>query len=248
MTQKTKRKAIGTVGKANLWGVHAVKEAAQNKKRTLHRLYVTENALHRNQDWVSALPSTIIETVDRKTIDKMVGQDAVHQGIALHCAPLEEEYLEDILNRDKDGLIVILDQVTDPHNIGAIMRSACAFGAQAIVVQKKHAPDPIGVLAKTASGAVEHVPYIREINLSRAIEALQGRGYSVIGLDERGTAIAPQNGKMALVLGAEGRGLRPKVADHCDILAALPTGGPIPTLNVSNAAAVAFYALSGGGA
>ena len=229
--------------KANLWGVHAVKEAAQNPARTLHRLYVTENARQRNQEWIDALPPAIIETVERKAIDKMTGDGAVHQGIALHCAPLEEEYLEDILNKDQQGLVVILDQVTDPHNVGAIMRSACAFGAQAVIVQKKHAPDPVGVLAKTASGAVEHLPYIREINLSRAIETLQAHDYQVFGLDERGETIANTKGKTAVVLGAEGRGLRPKVAEHCDALICLPTGGPIPTLNVSNAAAVAFYSL-----
>lgn len=233
--------------KAALWGVHAVKEATQNSNRKLRALYCTENACKRNESWIQTLPKDLVHIMDRKDIDRLTPDGCVHQGIALACAPLEEEFLEDILNRPGSGMIVILDQVTDPHNVGAIMRSACAFGARAIVVQKKHAPEPDGVLAKTASGAVEHLPYIREVNLSRAIEVLQGRGITVFGLDERGAPLdqTKTEGEIAIVLGAEGRGLRQKVGEHCDRLINLPTGGPIPTLNVSNAAAVAFYALGG---
>lgn len=236
--------------KAHLWGVHAVKEAVANPNRTIQTLYCSDNALQRNESWINTLPKNQIEVLARKDIDRLVPEGAVHQGLALACNPLEEEFLEDVLNKHQNGMIVILDQVTDPHNIGAIMRSACAFGAVAIVVQTRHAPDPDGVLAKTASGALEHVSYIRETNLSRAIEVLQSRFYTVLGLDERGENVASirQSDAVALVMGAEGRGLRQKVGEHCDALIKLPTHGPIPTLNVSNAAAVALYAVTQKGA
>lgn len=142
--------------------------------------------------------------------------------------------------------LAILDQVTDPHNVGAILRSACAYGAKGLIMQSKHAPEMTGALAKAACGALEHVPVAFETNLSRAIEALQQAGYFVYGLDERGDDIGQQNfaGKNVLVLGAEGPGIRRLVKEHCDVLIRLPMHGPMPSINVSNAAAVAFHEFS----
>jgi 23S rRNA (guanosine2251-2'-O)-methyltransferase len=147
-----------------------------------------------------------------------------------------------------NAVLLMLDQVTDPHNVGAILRSACAFGAAGIIMQRRHSPELTGVLAKAASGAVEHIPVAYEINLSDTLDILKKNGFFAIGLDERGEkpiGSIKKGGKTVLVLGAEGAGLRPKVRDHCDTLVRLPTGGPIASLNVSNAAAVAMYALLG---
>jgi 23S rRNA (guanosine2251-2'-O)-methyltransferase len=237
--------------KANLWGLHAVRTAWQNKKRNISHLFLSEQTARdfhafRAVNGVKR-PAPII--VNRKELDQMCG-GGVHQGIALLVEPLPEIVLSDLLVRAvqrEKGLILILDQVTDPHNVGAILRSACAFGACGMVMQRKHAPELEGVLAKTACGAVEHVPVAYETNLSRSIETLQENNWTVIGLDERGAMeIAECRGhqKVALVLGAEGAGLRPNVAAHCDLLARLEMRGPMPSINVSNAAAVALYALT----
>lgn len=230
-----------------VWGIHAVKEAWQNDERTNHKLYITEKLYKANEDWIGKTPK--ISICERSDIDRLLPKDSVHQGIALECDPLEEVFLDDVINAERENeksLVMILDQVTDPHNVGAIMRSACAFGAAGLVVQKKFAPEITGVLAKTACGAVEHVPLVREVNLSRAIESLQERGYTVIGLDEQGEDLSSisVSGKIALVMGAEGPGMREKVGQTCDLLVKLPTFGPVPTLNVSNAAAVALYAFT----
>jgi 23S rRNA (guanosine2251-2'-O)-methyltransferase len=161
---------------------------------------------------------------------------------------LEENFLSDIIIKSKTAesmMVVILDQVTDPHNVGAILRSACAFGADAIIVQTRHAPEATGTLAKAACGALEYVPIIRETNLSRAIEQLQDAFFNVIGLDEEGVELKDiqKSNLTCLVMGAEGPGLRQKVKENCTSLLRLPTDGPVPTLNVSNATAVALYAL-----
>ena len=237
--------------KANLYGLHAVTEAWQNPCRLIHNLYITEQALQ-NFALDSApakRPAPIIVT--KEQLDKAFPFGAVHQGLALNAAPLEEVNVQDLIiragHKDKN-VILMLDQVTDPHNVGAIMRSASAFGADGIVMQRKHAPELTGVLAKTACGAVEHMAVAYETNLSRAIEDLQEGGFFVYGLDERGEHnIAGIKGadKIVLVLGAEGSGLRRLVAEHCDALVKLPTRPPIASLNVSNAAAVALYALLG---
>ena len=239
---------------ANIYGSHAVQAAWMNEERRIDHLYCTANALDgfgetlkKAQGRDLMRPEPII--LDKAQLDKTVPPGAVHQGLALACGELPEIGLEDILIRERDAqhsVMIILDQVTDPHNVGAILRSACAFGAHGLVMQKKHAPALTGVLAKTACGAIEHVPVTYETNLSRSIETLQEQGYFVYGLDERGEDITQQNtaGKSALVLGAEGPGLRRLVKEHCDSLIRLPMHGPMPSINVSNAAAVALYEFS----
>lgn len=235
-----------------LWGLHAVREAWANPGRGIHSLLVTDKTIRDITDFKTpdGVKRPRPDQVERRIIDKRLPQGAVHQGIAVECDKPDEVFLSDIIVKSKIAdkmTLVMLDQVTDPHNVGAILRSACAFGASAMIVQTRHAPELTGTLAKAACGAAEHVPIIRETNLSRAIEHLQDAGFSVIGLDEEGQDIGdcPKTDRICLVLGAEGPGLRQKVKETCTALLRLPTDGPVPTLNVSNAAAVALFALRG---
>ena len=226
-----------------LYGLHAVVEALANPERDVRALYVVDGVKVPEQTRVDPV------IVTRKDMDKMVPQGAVHQGIALDCGGLPEIGVEDLVIRHRDAqnsVLLMLDQVTDPHNVGAIIRSSAAFGADGVIMQRKHAPELTGVLAKIACGGVEHMPVAYETNLSRTIEALKEGGYFVYGLDERGEQVIGDikpGGKSVIVLGAEGSGLRRLVAENCDALVKLPTQPPIASLNVSNAAAVALYAL-----
>ena len=233
-----------------LWGTHAVRAAWENPHRVIHSLLVTDKTADFPKEWV--VPGDVKrpkpDVVDRAVLNKRLPDTAVHQGIAVQCSPLEEVFLSDLIIKSKTAdkiMVVMLDQVTDPHNVGAILRSSCAFGAVGMIVQSRHAPEVTGTLAKSACGAIEHVPMIREVNLSRAIDTLKDNDFTVIGLDELGQDIADidTSGKICIVMGAEGPGLRQKVKESCTALLRLPTGGPVPTLNVSNAAAVALYAL-----
>jgi 23S rRNA (guanosine2251-2'-O)-methyltransferase len=169
----------------------------------------------------------------------------VHQGVVLEAAPLHEPSLHDIIAGDNPpDLLIMLDQVTDPHNVGAILRSAAAFGAGAVIMTERNAPGLTGVLAKAASGATEHVPQIHVVNLARVLDELQEAGYWRVGLAEEGAkelSALDLSGRTVLVLGAEGEGLRQLTRKKCDELAKLPTSGPIGSLNVSNAAAVGLY-------
>lgn len=244
--------------RADLYGSHAVAEAWLNPARKIKALYITQNALEGFEETLAkaealGLSRPAPSIMDKPQLDAATPEGAVHQGIALLCAPLPEMDVNELIIRERANsrsTLVILDQVTDPHNIGAIMRSACAFGAAGMIMQRKHAPDITGpaggLLAKTACGALEHVPVVYETNLSRTIETLQEAGYFVYGLDERGQDIAGMNiaDRAVLVLGAEGPGLRHLVKEHCDALVRLPMDGPMPSVNVSNAAAVALYAVS----
>jgi 23S rRNA (guanosine2251-2'-O)-methyltransferase len=237
-----------------LYGVHPVTAAWLNPERTCRHLYATAHAaaafapvLERAAQAQLKRPPPI--TVERDAIERLLPQGAVHQGLALDAEPLPETGLEDVLIAlgDAPATLVLLDQVTDPHNVGAILRSAAAFGARGLIVQSRHAPEVTGVLAKAASGALEVVPILRETNLSRAIEALKAAQFTVIGLAEGGSvalADTDQGPRVALALGAEGEGLRRLVAEHCDLLVHLPTRPPIASLNVSNAAAVALYEIT----
>ncbi len=249
---KSDRPSYGAPSSAYLYGVHAVTQALLNPKRIHQRLLCTKKGYESLQEtWQEALDNSIalpdVTYVEKEDIERLLPRDAVHQDVLLDCQPLEEIFLVDLLvNVPENARILVLDQVTDPHNVGAILRSAAAFGALAVVMQKIHAPEITGTLAKSASGAVEHVPLIREVNLSRSLEQLKEAGFFCIGLDEEGKqplAKLKLTGKTALVLGAEGAGLRRLVAENCDELVKLPTQGPIASLNVSNAAAVALYEL-----
>lgn len=240
-----------------LYGLHAVEAAIMNPTRGMHAIFCTDATENTAYEWVERARKQGIKRPDpilleKLDFDRAAPKEAVHQGIGVDAAPLSEIFLPDILNitQSKDtSVIVLLDQVTDPHNMGAIMRSACAFGADALIVQSRHAPELNAIVAKTACGAVEHLAVVYETNLARSIEALQERGYFALALDERGQGTigeAPHYAKTLLVLGAEGSGLRPLVRDKCDVLVKLPTFGALSSLNVSNAAAVALYAVVAG--
>jgi 23S rRNA (guanosine2251-2'-O)-methyltransferase len=224
-----------------LFGHHAVRAALANPERTCRQLLLTPEAA---KDWVSTgLTPTI---VDRTEIDRHVPAGAVHQGVALLADPLPELALEDVLfSAAPDALFVLLDQVTDPHNVGAILRSCAVFGVTALIMPDRNAASATGTLAKTASGALEAVPVVRVVNLSRTIRQLQEADVWVIGLEgiaEKPLEAVLRPGRIALVLGAEGPGLRRLTGETCDTLGHLPTAGEFASLNVSNAAAVALYA------
>ena len=238
-----------------LYGLHPVSAALLNPERRLHRLMATDSgrtALDPVLDQAKARGITLpgLMPVDRADLDRMLPAGAVHQGVALDVAPLPEVGIEDICaeaESDPSAVVVVLDQVTDPHNVGAILRSASAFGAKAVVVTERHAPETTGVLAKSASGALEAVPLVRVTNLARALADLQQAGFWTVGLAESGDKTLAQcnlTGRSALVLGAEGSGLRRLTMERCDLIARLPTQGPVGSLNVSNAAAVALYEVA----
>jgi 23S rRNA (guanosine2251-2'-O)-methyltransferase len=233
----------------DLFGTHAVQAAWQNPGRFVHTLYGTEAALA-EFDLKTKAKRPQPTVVSKEDLDRALPPGTVHQGLGLSCQPLEETDVDDLIRvgeEKKRSLIVMIDQVTDPHNIGAILRSTCAFGADGLIQQRKNAPEVTGIMAKTACGALEHVPMAYETNLSRAIETLQEAGYFVVGLDEHGEkniGDLPAYDKCVLVLGAEGPGLRRLIKENCDVLARLPMHGPMPSINVSNAAAVALYDLS----
>ncbi|WP_321491240.1 RNA methyltransferase [uncultured Hyphomonas sp.] len=222
-----------------IWGIHAVEAALANPERKLIELLATENAAAR-------LPTTAPKPhiVTAKDIDTRLPPGSVHQGLALRAEPLDPIALEDLIHEGVER-IVVLDQVSDPHNLGAIYRSAAAFGFGAIVLQTRNAPPITGIVAKSAVGAIETVAEARVVNISRALEQLGEAGYHTVGLAGEGEAEIAQAvkgaGKLAIVLGAEGPGLRPGVAKACAELARIPISAAMESLNVSNAAAIAFY-------
>jgi 23S rRNA (guanosine2251-2'-O)-methyltransferase len=230
-------------GQVRLWGRHAVEAALKNPERQHRKLWATREGV---ASLDGELPADFpVEYADPLDLARLVARDAPHQGLVLECSPLEDVFLDDVLGGD--GPVVVLDQVTDPHNVGAILRSAAAFGAAAIVSQDRHAPPESGTVAKSASGALEIVPWVRVVNLARALEELAEAGYWRIGLaGEAETTLseALPTGRVALVLGAEGEGMRHNIAAHCDALARLPIGEAMESLNVSNAAAIALYAVA----
>lgn len=230
-----------------LHGTHAVLAALANPARRFRRLLATAEAEPRLASHVP--PGLRAEIVERRTIDQMCPPGAVHQGLALQVLPLPETDLDEACGEagGRRRLVVVLDQVTDPHNVGAILRSAAAFGARAVILTDRHAPAATAVLAKAASGALESVPLVRVTNLARALEHLARLGYWRVGLQGSAPATLASldlSGDIALVLGAEGEGLRRLTEEQCDLLARLPIAGTVESLNVSNAAAVALYELA----
>jgi 23S rRNA (guanosine2251-2'-O)-methyltransferase len=225
-----------------IYGWHTVRAALGNPARQPGRLVATAEAAARI---VTEFPAVLPETASRATLDALLPKDAVHQGIALYVPPRSAITLDDILaDPAANALVVILDQVTDPHNVGAVLRSAAAFGAAAVIVQDRGTPPETGVLAKAASGALDIVPLVRVTNLARTLEALGAEGFWRIGFDgEARDSIGASrpDGRIALVLGAEGSGLRRLTRQNCDQLARIATPGRLGSLNVSNAAAIALY-------
>lgn len=220
-------------------------EALKNPRRRNECLFLTENAAKRFDEVLRAVAVTC-ETVPTGHITRHTGPDAVHQGLLLKTSPLPPVDLQDILERP--GPIVVLDQITDPHNVGAVLRSATAFAAAGLVMTARHSPGASAVLAKSASGGLEHVPIAKVTNLSKAIETLIANGVPCIGLDSEAQedleTCVSDHSRVALVLGAEGKGLRHKTRETCDRLANIQVPGAIQSLNVSNAAALALYIAS----
>jgi 23S rRNA (guanosine2251-2'-O)-methyltransferase len=234
----------GTANRPRFWGKHAVAAALDNPDRKVLRAWATREAAGFMQ-FPKDVAVTLAEAPD---LGRLVPSDAPHQGVVIEVDPLEDAWLDDILaDAPERAILLLLDQVTDPHNVGAILRSAAAFGAIGIVTQDRHSPPESGALAKAASGALERVPWVRVVNLARALEQIGEAGFWRIGLageaeSDLKDALGPP--RVALVLGAEGPGMRQNTREHCDALARLPISDAIESLNVSNATAVALYAAS----
>ena len=242
--RKKSHQSHGTPNRPRFWGKHAVAAALDNPRRKVLRAWATREAAEFMQ-FPSEVPVTLAEGPD---LGRLVPSDAPHQGVVIEVEALDDIWLDEMLAAPSErAVLLVLDQVTDPHNLGAILRSAAAFGAVGIVTQDRHSPPESGVVAKAASGALERVPWARVVNLARALEEIGEAGFWRIGLAgdaemELREALGPP--RIALVLGAEGAGMRPNTREHCDAVARLPITDAIESLNVSNAAAVALYAAT----
>ena len=241
-SRKRSHQSRGNPNRPRFWGKHAVAAALDNPERRVLKAWATREAAGFMQ-----FPKDLnVLFADVADLARLVPADAPHQGVVIEAEPLEDVWLGDLLgDADEKAVLLVLDQVTDPHNVGAILRSAAAFGAAGIVTQDRHSPPEGGALAKAASGALERVPWARVVNLARALEEIGEAGFWRIGLAGEASmdlkeALGPQ--RVALVLGAEGPGMRPNTREHCDALARLPISERIESLNVSNAAAIALYA------
>ena len=252
---ETAGKGGGKPARGNwLYGLHAVKAALDNPRRKVLRLLATDEAIAaiagNRSSFKEMYPQIAVEPATRELISQLLPPHAVHQGTALLADPLGDVALEDVLDEvdeQQNAVVLVLDQVTDPQNVGAILRSAAAFNVAAVVVPDRHSPPETAALAKAASGAIEIVPLVRVVNLARALEQLKQAGFWTAGLAGEATqtlAAANLSGKIALVLGAEGEGLRRLTREHCDILVKLPISPRMESLNVSAAAAVALYELA----
>jgi 23S rRNA (guanosine2251-2'-O)-methyltransferase len=230
-------------GPVIMYGWHTVTAALRNPKRQIRKFLATDNAARRLSD--EGIASKVApEVVRPSAIAERLLPDAVHQGLYLEVDALPSPAVEDL---PAQGVVLVLDQITDPHNVGAIFRSAAAFAAAAIVTTQRHSPDATGALAKAASGALEHVPLVNVQNLARGLTALKARGFLVVGLDSTGEADLSElklRAPLALVLGAEGKGLRQLTREICDHVARIDLPGVITSLNVSNAAALSLYVAS----
>jgi len=242
--RKKSHQSHGTPNRPRFWGKHAIAAALDNPDRKVLRAWATREAAGFMQ-FPKEVQVTLADVAD---LGRLVPHDAPHQGVVIEAEPLEDVWLDDILAQASErSVLLVLDQVTDPHNVGAILRSAAAFGAVGIVTQDRHSPPESGALAKAASGALERVPWARVVNLARALEEIGEAGFWRIGLAgdaETNLKDALGSPRVALVLGAEGPGMRQNTREHCDALAQLPISDAIESLNVSNAAAIALYAAS----
>jgi 23S rRNA (guanosine2251-2'-O)-methyltransferase len=232
-------------GPVYLYGLHTVRAALDNSHRVKKTLLATPNGLNRLKESGEIGKVKVVET-NPKELDRLLGGEAVHQGVALEVDPVSRFGLNDI----KDlKLVVVLDQLTDPHNVGAILRTACAFGADAVITTARHSPRETGVMAKAASGALDLVPMIEVRNLADTLEKLKERGMLVLGFDsEAEEKLRPRTDTtpLAVVMGAEGKGLRQRTRELCDEMVRLDMPGPLKSLNVSNAAAIALFAATAG--
>ncbi|WP_315759884.1 23S rRNA (guanosine(2251)-2'-O)-methyltransferase RlmB [Sphingomonas sp. Y38-1Y] len=246
MARRGHRPSQSTGNRPRFWGRHAVLAALANPDRQVRKLWGTREAIGA-LDLPPVIPITYADAAD---LGRLVPGDAPHQGLVIEVDPLDDLWLGEVLERGADDQrpLVVLDQVTDPHNVGAVLRSAAAFDALAIVTQDRHAPPESGALAKAASGALEVVPWVRVVNLARALEEIAEAGFWRVGLTGHTetllSAALEGSAKTALVLGAEGEGMRQNTETHCDILAKLPISPRVESLNVSNAAAIALYAVA----
>ena len=244
MARKNKSKTGGSPNRPRFWGKHAVAAALDNPERKVIRAWTTHDAA-KYMNFDPGLPVTFADVAD---LGRLVPNDAPHQGVVIEVAPLEDIWLADLLaEAPEKAVLLVLDQVTDPHNVGAILRSAAAFGAIGIVTQDRHSPIEGGVLAKAASGALERVPWARVVNLARALEEIAEAGFWRIGLagdatSELKDALGPQ--RVALVLGAEGPGMRHNVRDHCDAVAKLPISAAFDTFKLSTASVIGNFATA----
>lgn len=248
MSRRGHRPSKPQSGRPRFWGKHAVTAALANPERVVRKIWGTKEALGA-LDLPPVLPIVYADAAD---LGRLVPGDAPHQGLVAEVDALEDVWLADLIEQGRDDMrpLVVLDQVTDPHNVGAILRSAAAFDALGIVTQDRHSPPESGALAKAASGTLEVVPWVRVVNLARAMEEMAEAGFWRIGLTgDTDLALKDALGeaRVALVLGAEGEGMRHNTQVHCDQLAKLPIGLKVESLNVSNAAAIALYAVASRG-
>lgn len=226
--------------RVQLFGLHAVEAALANDRRPVYAMQATENAAHKLAPLIAKRgldPTRVLP----KALDRQLGADTVHQGVLLEAGPLDSLTLDDL---DLSGTVLVLDQVTDPHNVGAALRSAAAFGAKGLVMTQRHSPPLGGVLAKAASGALDLIPIVQVRNLAEGLADLRARGVTLLGMaEEAETALedVALTNPLALVLGAEGRGLRQLTRERCDVLCRISTASTLASLNVSNAAAIALH-------
>ncbi|KQS02109.1 RNA methyltransferase [Sphingomonas sp. Leaf357] len=246
MARKGHRPSQAAGGRPRFWGRHAVIAALANPERVVRKIWATREAMAA-LDIPPVVPIVFADVAD---LGRMVPGDAPHQGLVAEVDPLEDIWLGDLLQQgaDDNRPLLVLDQVTDPHNVGAILRSAAAFDALGIITPDRHAPPESGTIARSASGALEVVPWVRVVNLARALDEIAEAGYWRVGLAGEATQTLDkaigQQARIALVLGAEGEGMRHNTAQHCDELAKLPISHKVESLNVSNAAAIALYAVT----
>lgn len=245
MAKRGHRPSKSSPNRPRFWGRHAVYAALDNPERVVRKIWGTHEELGK-----IVLPENVPVTyADAAALARLVPNDAPHQGLVIEVDPLEDIWLSDLLMQgaDDDRPLLVLDQVTDPHNVGAILRSAAAFNALGIVTQDRHAPPESGTVARSAAGTLEQVPWVRVVNLARALEEIEKAGFWRIGLTGHATQTLGEaigKARICLVLGAEGDGMRQNTEAHCDILAKLPISDQVESLNVSNAAAISLYAVT----